>query len=256
MDLRSILSNDSSAQKQPLRLHTPQSSFDSRTEQQRPYDGYVDRATPIPSSSHSIDSRSADQAATSMSSHRTHSLPPRRLAEGASVYTQSPGAQSQHYVQRDGSTPYSAHPTALHPFTRADDTEFCSPISSSAGIWKFAFLPATWHRATFISPRRTESPQWSPSNGSPSDVTTSACQSDTATPLGPPPNYPRQSPYSARPSSQGYDHYRRGSIGSVGSTQSREYGSLSQLEPLRAGSIQRNYSGTSEDAQRQREREH
>ena len=255
MDLRSILSNDSSAQKQPPRLHTPQSSFDSRTEQQRPYDGYVDRATPIPSSSHSIDSRSAGPGGY-FNVQSPHPLTSASTPSGGapSVYTQSPGAQSQHYVQRDGSTPYSAHPAAYipspGPMTPSSAHQY-PPAHASGNSHSYpphGIGQPSFHREELShlnGHHQTAVRQMSP----PAPV-----NQTPATPLGPPPNYPRQSPYSARPSSQGYDHYRRGSIGSVGSTQSREYGSLSQLEPLRAGSIQRNYSGTSEDAQRQRER--
>ena len=255
MDLRSILSNDSSAQKQPPRLHTPQSSFDSRTDQQRPYDGYLDRATPISSSSHSIDSRSAGPGGY-FNLQSPHPLISASTPSGGapSVYTQSPGAQSQQYVQRDGSTPYSAYPTAYVPSPgpmTPSSAHHYPPAQISGNSHSYpphGIGQPSFHREELghlNGHHQTTVRQMSP----PAPV-----NQTPATPLGPPANYPRQSPYSARPSSQGYDVYRRTSIGSGGSTQSRDFGSLSHLEPLRAGSIQRNSSGTSEDAQRQRER--
>ena len=255
MDLKSLL-NNSSVQKQPPpppKLHTPQSSFDRSAERTASYDAHPDRPPSYPPV---LDSRSQTGGyfATQSPVQNSASTP---SATSRSIYTQSPGSRGHVYTPRDSIPPPSAYPPQYMPSAGAPSTT-PGPHQYHQGhnqqsVYGNSYPPT----ATPVRPPTRDDLNHTNgvSHGALKQTSPPAFTQQPVTPLGPPIAYPRPSPQAQRPLSQGYDHYRRSSISSVGSAHSRDFSAQAMANPehVRVGSIQRAYLGD-EDGQGDRER--
>ena len=249
-------SNDASTVKQPPqppRLHTPQSSFDRSAERATPYDVYPDRPPSYPPSSLSR-SQTGGYFASPSPAQNSASTP---SATSQSIYGQSPGPHGHLYTPRDSAHPQTSYPPQHFPSPSGPPTTpGTTPYyqaQNQQSVYGNSYPP------TAAVPRPPTRDDLNHANGlthaAPRQMSPPAFTHQTpVTPLGPPAVYHRPSPQAQRPLSQGYDHYRRSSVTSIGSSHSRDYTAhpMSQPEPSRAGSVQRAYLG---DEERQRERE-
>ncbi|KIW12346.1 hypothetical protein PV08_09623 [Exophiala spinifera] len=260
MDLKSML-NDSSSQRQPPRLHTPQSSYDQaavavHTPAYDPLERTSSHPQPLPSSDYRSSANGSYFAI--QSPHQQHSAPAfTPSVTGQSMYAQSPGPHGQIHTPREGvapPVPYqqpafvpSPSPSALYPSTPGS-VHHQTPTSATAQL-----NPGPHTAFTHPSPRE----EFTPANDNVRlNTQTLSPQAQfhppPVTPLGPPSSYTRPSPHPNRPISQGQDNYRRLSVSSVGSTHSREYnqGGYAHASHSRSGSVQRTYSGDVRERER------
>ncbi|KAK5195259.1 hypothetical protein LTR92_005389 [Exophiala xenobiotica] len=255
MDLKSML-NDSSSQRQPPRLHTPQSSYDQAAVHTPAYDPLERTSSypqPLPSSDYKSSANGSYFAVHSP--HQQHSASASTPSiTGQSIYAQSPGPYGQIHTPREGvapSQPYqqspfvpSPSPSGPYPPTPGSAHRHQTPTSATTQNH-----PGLHTAFTHQSPRDDLN-----SNGTPRVALSPQAQfhPPPATPLGPPVSYPRPSPHQHRPISQGHESYRRSSVGSVGSTQSRDFSQApyAHADHSRSGSIQRTYSGDVRERER------
>lgn len=254
--------NDSSSQRQPPRLHTPQSSYDQaavtvHTPAYDPLERTSSHPQPLPSSDYKSSANGSYFALQSPHQQNSASASTPSVT-GHSMYAQSPGPHGQIHTPREGvapPTPYqqspfgpSPSPSAPYPPTPGSVHHHQTPTSANA-----QHNPGPHTAFTHHSPRE----ELAPSNGN-VRLTTHTLSPQAqfhpppVTPLGPPSSYTRPSPHPNRPLSQGQDNHRRLSVGSVGSTQSREYnpGAYAHATHSRSGSIQRTYSGDVRERER------
>ncbi|KAK7903638.1 hypothetical protein LTR67_001658 [Exophiala xenobiotica] len=254
MDLKSML-NDSSSQRQPPRLHTPQSSYDQAAVHTPAYDPLERTSSypqPLPSSDYKSSANGSYFAVHSPHQHSASASTP--SITGQSIYAQSPGPYGQIHTPREGvapSQPYqqspfvpSPSPSGPYPPTPGSAHRHQTPTSATTQNH-----PGLHTAFTHQSPRDDLN-----SNGTPRVALSPQAQfhPPPATPLGPPVSYPRPSPHQHRPISQGHESYRRSSVGSVGSTQSRDFSQApyAHADHSRSGSIQRTYSGDVRERER------
>lgn len=259
--------NDSAAQRPPPpRIHTSTSSISDRPyEQQTPYESHPDRPTPHPTSAYPTDSRPGSYF--SPQQHNSASTPSVGAQSAHSLHGQSPGPGALNFTpRRDSITPQHVYtpghvpppsPIGAPPLTPGGQYH-----PGHSAHYDHSYTPQSANHAR--PPTRDEYPM---ANGRPHPHQQPAYQMSPpshhpqqtpSTPLGPPPaNYPRPSSHSQRPPSQGYDHLRRSSIGSMGSTHSRDP-SMSHIihhDNVRTGSRTRTYSQSAEDERLRLERE-
>ncbi|KIX07542.1 uncharacterized protein Z518_02195 [Rhinocladiella mackenziei CBS 650.93] len=259
MDLKSML-NDSSSQRQPPRLHTPQTSYDQAAVHTPSYESHFERPPsyqpPLPSSEYRSSANGSYFAVQSPNQQNSGAGSAPGVT-GQSMFAQSPGPQGQIHTLREGIPP--SHPYQS-PFAPSPSPS--GPPPPTPGSTQPYPTPST--AITYCHPGAhpafsTQSPRDEaiPPNGNaqPHSRTLSPqaqFHPPPATPLGPPASYPRPSPHPHRPISQGQESYRRSSVGSVGSTQSREYShpAYTQADHSRSGSVQRTYSGEVRERER------
>ncbi|KIV77563.1 hypothetical protein PV11_09353 [Exophiala sideris] len=252
MDLKSML-NDSSAQRQPPRLQTPQSSYDQQPVHTPAYDPLERTSSypqPTPSSEYKAASNGSYFAVQSPHQQQNSASASTPSVTGQSIYAQSPGPHGHVHTPREGgppSHPYqspfvpSPSPSGPLPPTPGSVHHYQTPSSATAQHHPGAHTAFSHHspRDDLISSNgnthasaRIHSPQ-------------AQFHPPPATPLGPPVSYPRPASHSQRPISQGQESYRRLSVSSVGSTQSRDHNQAAypQANHSRNGSTQRSYSG-------------
>jgi hypothetical protein len=231
--------------------HTPQTSFERPGDRATPYDATSDRLSSYPPSSHGTLDSSRSQTGSYFTQHSPQQHSASTPSAGApSAYIQSPGSHphGQIYTPREHgsvSTP-TQYP---HP----PPPPYAQRSPSSAGLTHPPTTPgsAQYHPG-YVNQTNGAPPgvrQMSPPQAAFTHQT-------PVTPLGPPAAYRRPSPQAQRPTSQGYDHFRRSSISSVGSAQSRDY-PIHHMQPEpatgRMGSVHRALLGE-EERQRERER--
>ena len=252
--------NDSSEKKDvpkpPPRLHTSQSSYSERPPS---YDGRQHSQT-----SYAADSRPigyfppqspAQQNSASTSTPSAGTL-------SASVYGQSPGPQGhmQSHIPREGSGHMQSYPPNYHP-PQSPAHHYPTTPSQAYNQYPPQQTP------TYGTPYSAQPPQIQqrpPTRDGPVNVNgapqpqhymspPSHHMQAPSTPLGPPTGYPRPSPQAQRPGSQGYEHYRRTSLSSVGSAHSYSQQAMSHPPPApRDGTQRRTYS---EELRRERHSE-
>lgn len=255
--------NDSSSQRQPPRLHTPQSSYDQaaatvHTPAYDPLERTSSYPQPLPSSDYKSPANGSYFAIQSPHQQNSASASTPSVT-GQSMYAQSPGPHGQIHTPREGVAPPmpyqqspfvpSPSPSAPYPPTPGSFHHHqMTPNSATA-----QHNPGPHTALTHHSPRE----EFTPSNGNVRlNTQTLSPQAQfhppPVTPLGPPSSHTRPSPHPNRPISQGQDNYRRLSVSSVGSTQSREYtqGAYAHATHSRSGSIQRTYSGDLRERER------
>ncbi len=256
MDLKSLL-NNSTAQKQPPppppKLHTPQSSFDRSTERSTSYDAHSDRPLSYPLL---LDSRSQTGGYFAPQSPARNSATTPSAAS-QSIYTQSPGPHGHVYTPRDSVPPSSSYPPQYMPSPGAAPTTPESIQYHQSHKQQSVYVSSYPSSVTTVRPHTRD--ELSHANGvshvAARQMSPPTFTQQPMTPLGPPIAYPRPSPQAQRPVSQGHDHYRRSSISSIGSANSRDFLAhpMAHPEHSRVGSIQRAYLGD-EEAQSERER--
>lgn len=238
MDLKSMLNE--SAPKQPPPpppLHTTQSSFDRAVDRATPYDAPSDRFPSYPPSSHTLDSRSQPGGYFTQLSPQPHSAST-PSAGTQSVYAQSPGTHGQIYTPRESGSVPPPHPyPPPAQYTRSPSSAGHPPTTPGSAHYHPGYVSQT--NGVHVAARQMSPPGFT--------------HQTPVTPLGPPTAYHRPSPQAQRPNSQGYDHFRRSSVSSIGSTHSRDY-PIHHMQPetARMGSAHRAHVG---DDDRQRERE-
>ena len=254
MDLKSMLNDAATAKQAPPRLHTPQSSFDRSTERPSSYDAHPDRPPSYPPSSHGLDRSQTGGYFASQSPAPNSANTPSTTTQ--SIYTQSPGPHGHIYTPRDSVPPQHSYPP--------QHVQSPGPPPSTPGSAQYfqghnvqsAYSNAHTPTASGARPPTREDLTYT--NGMPHSASRQmsppSFTHQPVTPLGPPVAHPRASPQAQRPLSQGYDHYRKTSVSSIGSSHSREYSAhpMAHHDASRGGSIQRPYLG---DEERQRERE-
>lgn len=271
MDLKSML-NDASNQRQPPRLHTPQSSYDhgiaiakaKANPNPIAIDAQSERPSPYPPPHPSSDQRQSANGSyfNLQSPHQQQSA----IAASASTptvasqpsFAHSPGPHGPVQTPRDNNPPpHHYHP----PFVPSPSNS--APYPPTPGSVQYQQTPSsasTYHHPGGPSAFNLQSPrdEIAVTNGhahsNSRNISPHAQFHPTpATPLGPPVTYPRPSPHAHRPLSQGQEGYRRLSVGSVGSSHSREYiqsGVAPQPIHSRSGSIQRTFSGDVRERER------
>lgn len=255
MDLKSLL-NNSSVQKQPPpppKLHTPQSSFDRSSERTTSYDVQPDRPPSYPPV---LDSRALTGGyfATQSPAQNSASTP---SATSRSIYTQSPASHGHVYTPRDSVPPPNSYPPQYMPSPGAQPTTPGSVQYHQGHKQQLTYSNSYPSTAIPGRPPTRDDPTYT--NGVPHgalrQMSPPVFTQQPVTPLGPPVAYSRPSPQAQRPPSQGYDHYRRSSISSIGSAHSRDFSAhvLANPEHARVASIQRAILGD-EEGQRERER--
>jgi len=260
MDLRSML-NDSQSQKAAPRIsgssHTPHSSYDGRIEHTPGSDVSSARPTSYGPPLNTADPRAQAQggaaaaaAASAGAGYFTMQSPHPNTSASASTpsagpqsaYAPSPGSHAGVYTPRSSHPPSNApthnaafvspSPSAHHPPT---------PGSASAHAQSYQSQHAYLHHQNSYpsSYPQFQSPPPPQANGLPPSQTRQISpshpyQSHPATPLGPPLSYPRQSPNSARPPSQGNpDYHMRGnSVGSISSILSKDNNHYAHPAPV------------------------
>lgn len=279
MDLKSML-NDSG--QRPPRIHThsshsqtPQSSYDVRLDHTPGSDGSSARPTPYPYGppSQILETRAhgGGSAGTGgngsyfaiQSPHPNTSTSASTPSAGPhSAYAQSPGSFMGPYTPRDNLSTSNTAAAAAHSATFVSPTPTHQPIPPTpASVHHHNYSRSTSYNnsahphnhAQFQSP-----PQQM--NGLPSSTArhtspNNQFQSQPATPLGPPIHYPKASPQSYRPPSQGQEaHLRRASQSSMSSVLSNrdypQYPPPLPTELSRRESVQRSYTYDSRDRER------
>jgi hypothetical protein len=249
MDLKSML-NDSAQRPPPPRIHTSTSSVSDRPyDSHTPYEADPSRPTPLASTYPSDGRAPGSYFAVQSPQQHSASTPSAGAHSAHSGYTQSPGPGGAQYTpRRDSVTPQHVltpgyvpppSPMGAHPQTPGVQYH-----PGQTPLYAQAYTPQS-----AVSQRPPTREDYPHTNGRPLQPQTYHMspppphhQQTPSTPLGPPPtNYARPSIHSQRPPSQGYDHLRRASIGSMGSNHSRDPSLAAVLhhEPSRASSIQR-----------------
>lgn len=269
MDLKSML-NDSSNQRQPPRLHTPHASYDHAVAVAHtnsiPNDPHSDRPSSYPPPHPSSDYRQSANGSyfNIQSPHQQHSHAAPATASTPTVapqpiFAQSPGPHGPVHTPRDSNPP----PQHYHPpfVPSPSNSAPYPPTPGSAHHQQTPSTASTYHHPGGHSAFNLQSPrdEIAVTNGhahsNSRNISPHAQFHPTpATPLGPPVTYPRPSPHAHRPISQGQESYRRLSVGSVGSSHSRDYSQSGVAAPQpthsRSGSIQRTFSGDVRERER------
>lgn len=278
MDLKSML-NDSG--QRPPRIHThsshsqtPQPSYDVRLDHTPGSDASSARPTPYPYGppSQILDSRAHGGGSAGTGGNGSyfaiHSPHPNTSTSAStpsagphSAYAQSPGSFMGPYTPRENIS-IANTATAAHGATFVSPTPTHQPIPPTpSSIHQHNYSRSTSYNnsshphnhAQFQSPP----PQM---NGLPPSAARHSSpihqfQSQPATPLGPPIHYPKASPQSYRPPSQGHEsHLRRASQSSISSVLSnRDYPQYPPPLPAqlpRRSSTQGSYGYDSRDRER------
>lgn len=260
--------NDSAAQRPPPpRLHTSSSSISDRpVEQGTPYDVHGERATPHPQNAYSTDGRPSGSyfSIQSPSQYNSASTPSAGTQSTHTPYGQSPGPASHRFTpRRDNVTPQHVYtpgyipppsPVAAPPSTpgaqyyNAPPPQYGQPYHPHGAT---QHRPPTRDEFAQANGRASQPPAYQMSPPPPHP------QQTPSTPLGrPPANYARPSVHSQRPPSQGFDHLRRASVGSVSSSHSRDPSMphMAPADPARAGSAQRTHSHDEDRFRQDRDR--
>lgn len=265
--------NDSASRPQPPpRLHTSSSSISERTiDQHNSYDAPTDRPTPQTATFHTADPRGGPPGSyfpvVSPQQYNSASTPSAGAQSAHSAYAQSPGPAQQFTPRRESVTPQHVYTPGHIPPP--------SPMGGAPSTPGAQYHPGA-HPAThpgYVQPyappgvvsqrpggrEEYTQPNGRPSQSSPYQMSPPPPQhmQTPSTPLGPPPsNYSRPPIHPPRPVSQGFDHLRRASVGSVGSAHSRDPSTSYVPHPdmHRAPSAQRTYSADEERLRQERER--
>lgn len=243
--------NDSSAQRQPPRLQTPQSSYDQQAAVTTPAYDPLERTPsypqPPPSAEYKAATNGSYFAIQSPHQQQNSASASTPSVTGHSIYAQSPGPYGHVQTPREGvppSHPYqspfvpSPSPSGPLPPTPGGSVHHYQTPSSATAQHHPGAQTAFGHHSprddliTSNGNAHTNPPTLSPQ---------AQFHPPPATPLGPPASYPRPAAHSQRPISQGQESYRRLSVGSVGSTQSRDYNQAAYAPAThsRNGSLQR-----------------
>jgi len=271
MDLRTML-NDSQSQKAQVAprisssSHTPHSSYDGRIEHTPGSDVSSARPTSYGPPLNTGDPRAQGLGGASyftmQSPHPNTSASASTPSAGPqSAYAQSPGSHAGVYTPRSSHAP-SIAPTHNAAFVSPSPSTSVhhppTPGSASGHNQGYHSQHAYTHHHNNYPPtyQQFQSPPPPQANGLPPSHTRQISPShpypsQPATPLGPPISYPKHSPLSARPSSQGnHDHHLRGnSVGSISSIRSRDYNHYPQplpVEHTREGTSRPSSYGTRE----------
>jgi mRNA capping enzyme, beta chain len=258
-----MLNTDAAAHKTPKTpsqatfeqaIHTPSGNGSSHNP---PEPSHKDRPSPYPPPLRPPDQRSPGASYFSLqspyqnnSASTSASTPASTWSAGApSINSQSPGTHGQPYTPRDGFPSHQPHNASFIPSTSP-----LVPQPSPPGALPYHQNYSAHPAHPSAPPPRHFGPQLSsetslPPSGLPSGhihqvSPNTPFQPQPTAPLGPPAQLQRPSPQVQRPPSQGYDHHRTYSSGSVGSVHSREIISshLASPEQIRRESLQRQYS--------------
>lgn len=272
MDVKSMLNDGGQRPSRIQTTHafTPQSSYDARTENTPGSDSSSTRPTPYlcapPSST--LDTRahgggSAGAMPAGNGSYFTLQSPYPNTSTSASTpsvgphsaYAQSPGSYMGGYTPRE-SQPTSNAPAAAHNATFVSPTPTHPPIPPTpASVHHHNYSRSTSYNNSAYPANPPNHAQFQSSPPQVNGLLPSSArhnspinqfQSQPATPLGPPVHYPKGSPQSYRPPSQGHEsHLRRASQSSIGSILSNreqpQYPPPPPAEHTRRDSVQRPY---------------
>jgi len=247
-----MLNGDASSRPAPPPpLHTPQTSYERAASQTPGYDIQTSYPTPYARPSQYIDTRSPGSGGYfAQSPHQNTSASistPSAGTQGTHPYGQSPGTIGLPQTPRDSIPPAHSYTSSYVPSPSPSvaqpptPNQYHQPLPPS--LTQSSTTPLQ-HSQTLQSPHTSANTYAYPHSRQISPHAQFHPQPVPVTPLGPPLSTSRPSPQAQRPISQGYDHHRTSSLGSIASMNSRDH-SIGQIpypeQPHKEGSL-RQYS--------------